>query len=126
MLRAGTFTFGNFLLDVLAIFIFVMWFWLLITVIGDLFRRHDTSGVVKAIWVIVLILFPYIGVFIYLITQSRGMAERGSQRAQQARDELRQIVGFSAADEIEKLERLKTAGTISDEEYTRLRARLVT
>jgi hypothetical protein len=126
MLRAGTFTFGNFLLDVLAIFIFVMWFWLLITVIGDLFRRHDTSGWVKAIWVIVLILFPYIGVFVYLITQSRGMAERNSQRAQQARDELRQVVGFSAADEIEKLERLKTAGTISNEEYTRLRARLVT
>ena len=126
MLRAGTFTFGNFLLDVLAIFIFVMWFWLLITVIGDLFRRHDTSGVVKAIWVIVLILFPYIGIFVYLITQSRGMAERSSQRAQQARDELRQIVGFSAADEIEKLDRLKTAGTISNEEYTRLRARLVT
>jgi hypothetical protein len=125
MLRAGSFTFGNFLLDVLAIFIFVMWFWLLITVIGDLFRRHDTSGVVKAIWVIVLILFPYIGVFVYLITQSRGMAERSSQRAQQARDELRQIVGFSAADEIEKLERLKTAGTISNQEYTRLRARLV-
>ena len=125
MLTAGTFTFGNFLLDVLAIFIFVMWFWLLITVIGDLFRRHDTSGVVKAIWVIVLILFPYIGVFVYLITQSRGMAERSSQRAQQARDELRQIVGFSAADEIDKLERLKTAGSISNEEYARLRARLM-
>ena len=125
MLTAGSFTFGNFLLDVLAIFIFVMWFWLLITVISDLFRRHDTSGVVKAIWVIVLILFPYIGVFVYLITQSRGMAERSSQRAQQARDELRQIVGFSTADEINKLERLKTAGTNSNEEYTRLRARLV-
>jgi len=73
----------------------------------------------------VLILFPYIGVFVYLITQSRGMAERSSRRAQQARDELRQIVGFSTADEIEKLERLKTAGTISNEEYNRLRARLV-
>jgi Phospholipase_D-nuclease N-terminal len=125
MLTAGSFSFGNFLLDVLAIFIFVMWFWLLITVIGDLFRRHDTSGIVKAIWVIVLILFPYIGVFIYLITQSRGMAERSSQRAQQAREELRHVVGFSVADEIEKLERLKTAGTISNDEYTRLRARLL-
>src|SRR5215471_1886742 len=125
MLRAGTFTFGNFLLDVLAIFIFVMWFWLLITVISDLFRRHDTSGLVKAIWVIVLILFPYIGVFVYLITQSRGMAERSSQRAQQAREELRHIVGFSAADEIEKLERLKAAGTISNDEYQRLRAKVV-
>ena len=123
MLTAGNFSFGNFLLDVLAIFVFVLWFWLLITVIGDLFRRHDISGWGKAIWVIVLILFPYLGVFIYLISQSRGMAERNSQRAQQARDELRQVVGFSAADEIEKLERLKNAGTISNEEYTRLRAR---
>ncbi len=125
MSTAGNFSFGNFLLDVLAIFVFVLWFWLLITVIGDLFRRHDISGWGKAIWVIVLIVFPYLGVFIYLISQSRGMAERNSQRAQQARDELRQVVGFSAADEIEKLERLKNAGTISNEEYTRLRARVM-
>jgi hypothetical protein len=125
MLTAGSFSFGNFLLDVLAIFVFVLWFWLLITVIGDLFRRHDISGLGKAIWVIVLILFPYLAVFIYLISQSRGMAERNMQRAQQARDELRHVVGFSAADEIEKLERLKNAGTISNEEYTRLRARVV-
>jgi uncharacterized membrane protein len=96
-----------------------------VLVIGDLFRRHDVSGFGKAIWVIVLILFPYLGVFIYLISQSRGMAERQTQRAQQARDELRHVVGFSAADEIEKLERLKNAGTISNEEYTRLRARIV-
>jgi hypothetical protein len=125
MLTAGNFSFGNFLLDVLAIFVFVLWFWLLITVIGDLFRRHDISGWGKAIWVIALILFPYLGVFIYLISQSRGMAERNMQRAQQARDELRHVVGFSAADEIEKLERLKNAGTISNEEYTRMRARVM-
>jgi hypothetical protein len=124
MLTAGNFSFGNFLLDVLAIFVFVLWFWLLITVIGDLFRRHDISGWGKAIWVIALILFPYLGVFIYLISQSRGMAERNIQRAQQARDELRHV-GFSAADEIDKLERLKNAGTISNEEYTRLRARVM-
>lgn len=125
MLTAGNFSFGNFLLDVLAIFVFVLWFWLLITVIGDLFRRHDISGWGKAIWVIVLIFFPYLGVFIYLISQSRGMAERNMQRAQQAREELRHVVGFSAADEIDKLERLKNAGTISNEEYTRLRARVM-
>ncbi|MGA8759713.1 MAG: SHOCT domain-containing protein [Stellaceae bacterium] len=125
MLNGGNFSFGNFLLDVFSIFVFVLWFWLLITVIGDLFRRHDVSGFGKAIWLIVLVLFPYLGVFIYLISQSRGMAERQTQRAQQARDELRQVVGFSAADEIEKLERLKNAGTISNEEYTRLRARVV-
>jgi hypothetical protein len=125
MLTAGNFSFGNFLLDVFSIFIFVLWFWLLITVIGDLFRRHDISGFGKAIWVIVLILVPYFAVLVYLISQSRGVAERNAQRAQQVRDELRHVIGFSAADELEKLERLKNAGTISAEEYTRLRARVV-
>ena len=85
----------------------------------------DIGGWGKAIWVIALSIFPYIAVFIYLITQGRGMAERNMQRSQQAREELRHIVGFSAADEIEKLERLKTAGTISADEYTRLRARVI-
>ena len=125
MLFSGGFTFSNFLADVLSIFIFVLWFWLLITVFSDLFRRHDISGWAKVIWVIALIIFPYLGIFIYLISQHRGMAERQQQRAQQARDELRQVVGYSAADEIEKLERLKNSGTISSEEYTRLRARAV-
>jgi len=123
MLFAGGFTFSNFLADVLSIFIFVLWFWLLITIFGDLFRRHDISGWAKAIWVIALIIFPYLGIFIYLITQHRGMAERQSQRVQQAREDMRQFVGYSIADELEKLERLKNSGTISNEEYTRLRAR---
>jgi hypothetical protein len=119
------FTYRNFLLDALAIFVFIVWFWLLITVAADLFRRHDISGWIKAIWVIAWIVFPYLGVLAYLIFQGRGMAERNVQQAQQARDELRRVVGFSAADEIEKLDRLKKAGSISDAEFTRLRARLV-
>jgi hypothetical protein len=125
MLFSGGFTFSNFLADVLSIFIFVLLFWLLITIFGDLFRRHDISGWAKAIWVIALIIFPYLGIFIYLITQHRGMAERQSQRVQQAREDMRQFVGYSIADELEKLERLKNSGTISNEEYTRLRARAV-
>jgi ABC-type multidrug transport system fused ATPase/permease subunit len=125
MLFSGGFTFSNFLADVLSIFIFMLWFWLLITVFSDLFRRHDISGWVKAIWVIVLIIFPYLGIFIYLITQHRGMAERQSQRVQQTREEVRHFIGYSIADELEKLERLKNSGTISNEEYARLRARAV-
>ena len=125
MLFSGGFTFSNFLADVLSIFIFVLWFWLLITIFGDLFRRHDISGWAKAIWVIAVIIFPYLGILIYLITQHRGMAERQSQRVQQAREEMRHLVGYSVADEIEKLGRLKNSGTISAEEYTRLRARAV-
>ena len=62
------FTFRNFLVDAFAVFIFVVWFWLLITVFSDLFRRHDVSGWVKAIWVIALVVFPYLGIFAYLIT----------------------------------------------------------
>ena len=120
------FSFRNFLVDAFAIFIFVVWFWLLITVYMDLFRRHDISGWAKAIWVIGLVVFPYLGVLAYLITQSRGMAERNNQQVQQPRDELRKVVGgYSAADEIEKLDRLKKAGTITDAEFSRLRAKLV-
>ena len=95
MLFSGGFTFSNFLADVFSIFIFVLWFWLLVTIFGDLFRRHDISGWAKAIWVIVLILFSYLRIFIYLITQHRGMAERQSQRVQQAREDMRHFVGYS-------------------------------
>jgi hypothetical protein len=119
------FTFRNFLADAFAVFMFVVWFWLLIIVIGDLFRRHDISGWIKAIWVIALIVLPYLGIFAYMITQSRGMAERSGQQAQQAREELRRVVDFSAADEIEKLDRLKKSGSISDQEFARLRAKLI-
>jgi len=104
------FTYRNFLMDALAIFIFIMWFWLFISITSDLFRRHDISGWGKAIWIIVLVLVPYIGVFAYLISQGRSMAERSMQQAQQSREELRRVVGFSAADEIEKLDRLQNAG----------------
>ena len=120
------FIYRNFLLDALGIFVFIVWFWLAITVFADLFRRHDISGWIKTISVIAVIVFPYIAVLAYLIFQARGMAERNVQQAQQAREELRRTIGFSAADEIQKLDGLKKAGSISDAEFTRLRARLVT
>ncbi|HUL90536.1 MAG TPA: SHOCT domain-containing protein [Pseudolabrys sp.] len=125
MLFDGGYTYSNFLMNVLAIFAFVVWFWLLVIIYGDLFRRHDISGWGKALWVLALVLTSYLGIFAYLITQGRGMAERNAQQAQQARDELRRVVGFSAADEIAKLDQLKKAGSISDDEFQRLRARLV-
>lgn len=116
-------TLATFFLDVLIIFIFIMWFWLLITVMSDLFRRDDVGGFGKVIWVIFLVLLPYLGVFAYLLTQGGGMARRNIAQAEKAREQLRSFVGFSAADEIEKLDKLKAAGTITAEEYTRLRAR---
>jgi len=125
MLFQGGFSFANFLMDVLTVFVFMVWFWLLITIVSDLFRRQDISGWGKAVWVIFVLLAPYIGVFVYMISQGRGMDERGAARAQRARDEVRQAIGFSIADEIEKLDRLKKSGFISDDEFARVRARLV-
>ena len=119
------FSFRNFLIDAFTIFVFIMWFWLMIVIMSDLFRRHDISGWGKATWIVALIVFPYIAVLVYLISQGKGMAERNAQGAEEARDKLRRVVGFSAADEIEKLDKLKKAGSITDAEFARLRARLV-
>jgi hypothetical protein len=119
------FTYRNFLMDMIALFAFVVWFWLLVVIFSYLFRRHDISGWGKALWVIGLVLFSYLGILAYLITQGRGMAERNAQQAQQARDDLRRVVGYSAADEITKLDQLKKSGSITDDEFKRLRAKLV-
>ena len=121
----GGYTYSNFLMNMLGIFAFVVWFWLLVIIYGDLFRRHDISGWGKALWVLALVLASYLGIFAYLITQGRGMAERNAQQAQQARDELRHVVGYSAADEITKLDQLKKSGSITDDEFRRLRTNLI-
>ena len=125
MLFDGGFTFTNFVADAFTVFMFILWLWLLITITSDLFRRPDVSGFTKVLWVILLIVLPYIGIFAYLLTQGRGMAERNQARTQHAREELRHLVGFSVADELEKLDRLKSSGSISEKEYAALRARLV-
>ncbi len=123
--EAASFTFWTFLLDVFSIFVFILWLWLIVTIMMDLFRRHDISGLGKVLWAILLILLPFIGVFAYILTQSAGMAERNQAQARHAREELRSVVGFSVSDELEKLGKLKAAGTITEAEYSRLRSRLL-
>jgi len=125
MLFSGGFSFANFFMDVLTLFAFVVWFWLAISVFGDLFRRRDVSGWGKTLWVMGVIVFPYLGVFVYLISQAKGMAERSVERVQQAREEFRNVIGFSVADEIEKLDRPKRSGSITQDEFARLRNKLV-
>ena len=125
MPNEGGFTFANFLAGVFAVFVFVVLIWLRYIVLSDLFRRHDISGWGKALWVIGLVLFPYIGVLAYMIIESKGMAERAEKQAQQTQDGLRRVVGFSVADEIKKLDELKKSGSITNQEYARLRGRLV-
>ncbi len=121
----GGATFGTFFVDMLVIFIFVAWFWILIRVLMDLFRRSDVSGVMKVIWVIFLVVLPYIGIFAYLLTQGWGMSERDAEQAEAAREHLRHAVGFSVADEVVKLDQLKASGSITEDEYKKLRAKLI-
>ena len=118
-------TFGTFLLDLLFIFFFVIWFWILIRVIVDLFRRKDIGGGGKVLWVSFLVVLPYIGIFAYLLTQGWSMDERDLEQAEAAREQLRSVVGFSVADELVKLDQLKAAGSITDAEYQKLRAKLI-
>lgn len=121
-LVATDWNFGNFLLGVLSIFFFVIWFWLIVTVFADLFRRHDISGWIKVLWIIAVILIPLLGVFIYLVTQHGGMADRTQKDVAQFEQ---QSAGYTAADELTKLAALHKDGTISDDEYQRLRGRVV-
>jgi hypothetical protein len=118
-------SFGTFLLDMLFIFFFVIWFWILIRVLMDLFRRTDISGGAKVLWVIFLVLLPYVGIFAYLLTQGWGMGERDLEQAEAAREQIRSAVGFSVADELVKLDQLKASGSITEDEYRKLRAKLI-
>jgi len=122
---AADWTFGDFLLAVLYVFAWVILFFLIINVFSDLFRRHDISGWTKALWVILVIVFPLLGVLIYLITQHAGIAQRQTREAAEARDEIRRTIGFSVADELDKLDRMKNEGRITEDEYQRLRGQLI-
>lgn len=124
-MHMGGVSFGSFIFDLFMIFVFVAWIWLLISVFADLFRRNDISGGAKVVWVIFLIILPYIGVLAYILTQGGGMSERQEAQVSKAREEMRNFVGFSVADELKKLDDLKAAGSITPAEYTKLRARLV-
>ena len=112
----------------LVFFMWVIWFWLLIVIFSDLFRR-DLSGWAKAGWVIFLIILPYLGVLIYLITQSKAMAERRNQEAQAAQSQfdsyVRNVSGGSA-EQIAKGKQLLDSGAITPEEYEALKRKALT
>jgi hypothetical protein len=111
------------------IFAWVIWFWLLITVFADLFRRHDIGGGKKVVWVIFVILLPFLGVFVYLISQGHSMAERNMKQARaektQMDDYVRSVAssGGGSAAEIEKAKQLLDSGAISQAEYDALKAK---
>jgi hypothetical protein len=121
-LLAADYPFLDLLWTMLIIFAWVIWFWLLITVFADLFRRHDTSGFSKVLWIIFVILLPFLGVFIYLIVNHEGMTERNIKQAQAQQAQFDQYVretasSGGAAAEIEKAKGLLDSGAISQAEF---------
>jgi hypothetical protein len=112
----------------LGLFLFVIWFWILITVFADIFRRKDTSGFSKVLWIIFVIVAPYLGVFVYLIANHDGMAERNLEQAQAQQAHMDQYVrsvagsGGTAA-EIEKAKGLLDSGAITQAEFDAIKAK---
>jgi hypothetical protein len=120
---------GEALLTVVSVFFFVIWIWILITILTDLFRDHEVSGVAKAIWVLFLVFVPFLTGLIYLIARGGGMRERALAADAEARQQvdtyIRDAAGTSPADEIAKLAELREKGTISEDEFQRMKAKLV-
>ena len=125
ILADTTWDFGDFVLAMLTFFFFVVWIWLLIMVFSDVFRRHDIGGGLKTLWVLFVIVAPYFGAFIYLISQGRGMAERGQQAQQAAMEQTRQQMSYSVADELQKLDALHQQGKLTDADYQQARAKVL-
>jgi len=125
MLLSEERSFGTFLIDGVAVFIVVLWLWLLVVTTTDLMRRRDLSEFGKFLWAVLLVGLPYVGTFAYILREGSGMAERKKMQAEELRDALRQLVGFGPAGELLKLNELKEHNVISREEYLMLRSRLV-
>jgi len=116
---------------ILMIFLWVIWFWILITIFIDLFRSHDLSGWAKALWFIFILLLPLIGVLVYLIVRGGKMHEHQVRDAQAQEREFRQYVqeaagSQSTADQLAKLADLRDRGVITAEEFEREKAKILT
>jgi hypothetical protein len=119
---ATNWTFGQVMWSFLVFFTWILFFWLLFTVLGDLFRRHDLSGWGKAGWIIFVIFLPFLGVFVYLLANSKGMAERNMQQVQQADQYIRDVArGADPAEQIAKGHELMEKGAISQAEFEKLK-----
>ena len=120
---------GDVLLWMFEFFLFVIWFWLLLTIFTDLFRDHELSGGVKALWVIFVVVLPYIGILVYLIARGRGMADRAARAQARAQEQvdarIREVAGSSSspADQIAQAKSLLDSGAIDQREFDRLKAR---
>ena len=125
---AADYPFLEVLWTMFVFFAFIVWFWILITVFADIFRRRDIGGGAKTLWLIFVIVLPFLGVFVYLITQNEGMAERNVKQLeaqQQATDAyIKSVAGSGgAAAEIERAKGLLDSGAITQAEFDAIKAK---
>jgi hypothetical protein len=123
---AADYPFLDVIWTMIVFFAWVIWFWLLITILGDVFRRQDLSGMGKVAWTVFVIILPFLGVLIYLGTQSKHMAERNMRDAKQAQaqmdDYVRSVASEGgAAGEIERAKKLLDSGAISQAEFDQIK-----
>ena len=122
-------TFGDILLLVFEMFLFVVWVWILFTIITDLFRNHDMSGWLKGVWIILLIFIPYLTALVYLIVRGSGMRDRTIKAQADAKkhfdDYVREQAHATPADELHKLAELKDKGALSEAEFDQAKAKLL-
>jgi hypothetical protein len=125
---AASYPFLDVLWSMVIFFAFIIWIWLLITVFADVFRRRDIGGGMKAVWIIFVILLPYLGVLIYLIAEHNGMADRSEAQMQQMKaqqDDYIKSVASSAspADQIAQAKGLLDSGAITQAEFDAIKAK---
>lgn len=122
-------SFGDLLLLVFEMFLFVVWVWILFTIISDLFRNHDMSGGMKALWIVLLVFIPYITALVYLVIYGTDMRERqlraGAEAKHAADDYIRSAAHTSPADELHKLHELVEKGALTEAEYEQAKGKLL-
>ena len=126
MVMAADYPFMDVLWSMIIFFFWVIWIWIVITVLIDVFRRHDIGGWAKAAWVIFVVILPWLGVLVYLIVQHDGMRERSMSQAQAQRQQLDDYVRTTAggsAGEIAQAKELLDSGAITQEEFAVLKAK---
>jgi hypothetical protein len=124
----AAYTFGDVMWSMFVFFAWILFFWMLFVVFGDLFSRHDVSGWAKAGWAVFVIILPFLGIFIYLIAEGKSMGERAQQRAQSQQAQMDTYVRSVAAsgsptEEIAKGQELLKSGAITQTEFDQLKAK---
>src|SRR4029077_6700197 len=124
---AASYPFLDVLWSMVIFFAFVIWIWLLITVFADVFRRKDIGGGMKAVWIIFVILLPYLGVLIYLIAGHNGMADRSAEQMSAAKAQqdayIKSVASTSPTDQIAQAKQLLDSGAISQAEFDTIKAK---